>query len=230
MKFILSRTEDYQFHSKKWIVGNALLFWLITRIIAAAILIGCTAIYKSYDINPETLTAFNGDPSVARHFGKIINSLLSIMLIAPIIEEGIFRLWLSFKKWQVALSLTLIPLTIIWQNYKSFALWQSTVFVIVSAIVFYGVYYGCNQNFLNDIKKHHLVLAAWITSIGFGLIHLIAFSTLTWSLLPYCLCIILIPLFAGCACTYLRINLGFWWGLGMHIFNNIPAAIVMLSL
>ncbi len=230
MKFILSRTDDYQSHSKKWIVGHALLFWLITRIIAAAILIGCTAIYKSCSINPESLTAFNGNPTVAKSSGTIIYALVSVMIIAPFLEEGIFRLWLSFKKWQVAISFTLIPLIIIWQNYKSFAIWQSVIFVLLAAIVFCGVYYGCNQNFLTEIKKRHLVFACWVASIGFGLIHLIAFSTITWTLLPYCLCVILIPFFAGCACTYLRVNLSFWWGLGMHIFNNIPAAIVMLSL
>lgn len=230
MRFILSRTNDYRSHSKKWIVGYALLFWLITRIIAAAILIACTAIYRSNGINPESLTSFNGNPSVARGFGTLIYALISIMIIAPILEEGVFRLWLSFKKWQVALSLTLIPLVIVWQNYKTFALWQSAIFVVIAAIVFCGVYYGCNQNFLTEIRNRHLVLAAWIASLGFGLIHLIAFSVLTWSLLPYCLCVILIPFFAGCACTYLRINLGFWWGLAMHVFNNIPPAIIMLSL
>lgn len=36
MKFILSRTEDFHIHSKKWIVGYGLLFWLISRIIAAS--------------------------------------------------------------------------------------------------------------------------------------------------------------------------------------------------
>lgn len=47
MKFILSRTEDYLIHSKKWIVGYGLLFWLISRIIAMLLVIGCVAISKS---------------------------------------------------------------------------------------------------------------------------------------------------------------------------------------
>ena len=27
-----------------------------------------------------------------------------------------------------------------------------------------------------------------------------------------------------------RINLGFWWGVGMHIFNNLPAIVLLISL
>ena len=33
MGFILSRTDDYRIHSKKWIVGYGMLFWLISRIV-----------------------------------------------------------------------------------------------------------------------------------------------------------------------------------------------------
>ena len=34
MKFILSRTDDREVHSKKWIVGYGLLFWIVSRIFA----------------------------------------------------------------------------------------------------------------------------------------------------------------------------------------------------
>lgn len=35
--------------------------------------------------------------------------------------------------------------------------------------------------------------------------------------------------FAGCAITYYRINLGFWWGVGLHVFNNLPGIIILIS-
>lgn len=58
MKFILSRTNDRAVHSKRWIVGYALLFWLITRIISAGIVVGCTSVYVALHI-------FNNLPAVA---------------------------------------------------------------------------------------------------------------------------------------------------------------------
>ncbi|GEM_PF-5851200 len=39
MKFILSRTADVRIHSKKWVVGYGLLFWLISRIAAMFLII-----------------------------------------------------------------------------------------------------------------------------------------------------------------------------------------------
>lgn len=56
-----------------------------------------------------------------------------------------------------------------------------------------------------------------------------AFTTWSIEMVPYMLCIIAVPFFGGCAITYYRINLGFWWGVGLHIFNNLPA-IAMLVL
>lgn len=45
MKFILSRTNDHETHSKKWIVGYGLLFWLISRVVSMLLIIGCVAVY-----------------------------------------------------------------------------------------------------------------------------------------------------------------------------------------
>lgn len=41
MKFILSRTDDREVHSKKWIVGYGLLFWIVSRIFAMLLVVGC---------------------------------------------------------------------------------------------------------------------------------------------------------------------------------------------
>ena len=71
MKFILSRTNDYEVHSKKWIVGYGLLFWLISRVVSMLLIIVCVAVYNTCGINPETLTKFAGDPETAKNLGSI---------------------------------------------------------------------------------------------------------------------------------------------------------------
>lgn len=110
MKFILSRTEDYRLHSKKWIVGYGLLFWLITRIIAAGFVIGCTAVYNAFGVNPEEMTKFGGDPSTVKSVYTVGYGIALAILIAPVMEECIFRLGLSFRKWQISLGLAAIGL------------------------------------------------------------------------------------------------------------------------
>lgn len=72
MKFILSRTDDFLIHSKKWVVGYGLLFWLISRIVAMLLIIGCVAIYKTCGIDPGSQTSFIGNPETAKKIGSSI--------------------------------------------------------------------------------------------------------------------------------------------------------------
>lgn len=109
MKFILSRSDDFRIHSKKWIVGYGLLFWLISRIFAMLLIIGCIAIYKTCGIDPESQTSFIGNPETAKTIGSTVYVLMTVSIVAPLLEECIFRLGLSFRRWQVALATSAIP-------------------------------------------------------------------------------------------------------------------------
>lgn len=230
MKYILSRTEDYRVHSKKWIVGYGLLFWLISRIIAMLLVIVCVAVYNAFGINPETLTKFAGNPETARNLGSMTYVLLTTSVAAPILEECIFRLGLSFKRWQVALGVASIPAYILWQHLSSVSI-VSALLYVASIIAAFSLVYGLtSDSYWGELKKTYYISTVWVSAIAFGLIHLIAFSNYSLSLVPYMLCVVSVPFFGGCAITYYRINLGFWWGVGMHVFNNLPAIILLISL
>lgn len=230
MGFILSRTDDYRIHSKKWIVGYGMLFWLISRIIAMLLVIGCVALYNTFGMNPETHTSFAGNPETTRRLGSITYVLLTTSIVAPVLEECIFRLGLSFKRWQVALAVASIPTYILWQHLSSLTIVPALLY-IASIIAVFSLVYGLTSDSLwDELKKTYYNLTIWFSAIAFGLIHLIAFSNYSLSLLPYMLCVVSVPFFGGCAITYYRINLGFWWGVGMHIFNNLPAIVLLISL
>ncbi len=228
MKFILSRNEDYLSHSKKWILGYAFLFWLVTRIAVMLIMMVCMTIYNNYGINPQELTKFGGDPTVAKASGSLIRAILMTALIAPLFEEILFRFGLSFKRFSVATSLAFIPLFPAFSHNKTTSIFIWLICVCLAIIVFCGIYFSASDVFWQNKKRSWQIPAIWFTSIAFGLVHLVAFSTLSWMLLPYALSVTLAPFFAGCACAYLRVNMGFEWGLAMHIFNNIPGIIIML--
>lgn len=228
MKFILSRNQDYKTRSKKWIIGRALLFWLVTRIGVMLLMVVCMAIYSSFGINPKELTAFGGDPTVTKASGSLLRGLLMMAIIAPVFEEFLFRFGLSFKRIAVAVSCACIPLFPTFSHNKSASLTMWLCCIGLAIAVFTFVYLTTTDKFWLEKKSRWQVPAIWVTSIAFGLVHLIAFSTLSWTLLPYALVMSLAPFFAGCACAYLRVNLGFAYGIGMHILNNVPGIIVML--
>ena len=202
----------------------------MTRIIAVGAIFACTAIYNSAGINPDALTSFGGSPERAAGLGSLAFVAVAVLIIAPLLEEGVFRLWLSFKKWQVALSAALIPVIIMWQYYRLFSPTQYITCVAAAAIVFAAINYATRQTIWSRLRDTRLVTASWISAAAFGLCHLIAFSTISWTLLPYCLCVLLVPFFGGCACVYLRINAGFPWAVALHAFNNLPALLVIAAI
>ncbi|MDE6533749.1 MAG: CPBP family intramembrane metalloprotease [Muribaculaceae bacterium] len=229
MRFILSRTNDREVHSKRWIVGYGLLFWLISRVVSMILIIGCVAVYNIYDINPENLTKFTGNPETAKDIGSTTYTLLTVGLIAPLLEECIFRLGLSFKRWQIALAVASIPAYLLWQHFNHLTA-TSAVIYCAGIILSFTVIYGLTTNsFWLRQKECYFKSAVWLSAIAFGIIHVIAFSYYSIMLLPYILCVISVPFFAGCAITYYRINLGFWWAVGLHVFNNLPGIIMMIS-
>lgn len=230
MKFILSRNEDYLTHSKKWMVRYAFLFWLITRIVVMVIMVGCMAVYEKVGINPKELTAFGGDPTVTKASGSLGRALLMTAFIAPLFEEVLFRFGLSFKRISVATSLAFIALFPAFSHNKTASITMWAICSVLAIVVFCGVYFYTSDEFWGKKKLHWQIPAIWVTSIAFGLVHLVAFSNMSLTLLPYVLAVVLAPFFAGCACAYLRVNIGFGWGLAMHIFNNIPGILVMLCL
>lgn len=229
--FILNRVNDRAIHSKKWIIGYALLFWLVTRIIMMAVITGCISCYEHFGVSPEEITTFGGDPTALGKIGTPVFRLLLAGLIAPVFEECVFRLGLSFKRWQVALNLAAIPFFVVYMMYFTKAsVIQWSIAAICSALLILLVYRFTTNEFWTDTKKKWLVPAIWITSIAFGLLHLLSFSRLTVGMLPYALCIVLMVFFGGCSIAYLRVNLGFGWGVAMHIFNNLPALAIMLAI
>lgn len=228
MKFILSRTEDRSAHSKKWIVGYGLLFWLITKILVVALMYGCELAYKHFGVDPEQLTKFAGDPSSVKNLFSPAFALLLVCFIAPVLEECIFRLGLLFKKWQIALAVAAIPTYILSQGIGRISTTKGLILIAIAIILFTSINYGTTQRFWSSMRQKFFCRTVWISAIAFGLLHIIAFSHYSLGLIPFMLCMVLTPFFAGCAITYYRINLGFWWGVGLHIFNNLPAAAMIL--
>ena len=190
---------------------------------------GCVAVYNAYGINPETLTKFTGNPETARTLGSATYVLFTVCLVAPLLEECIFRLGLSFRKWQIALASASIPAYILWQKLGSITFAAGTIYAVGIIAVFCLIYFLTSDSFWEEQKKIYYRPMIWLTAIAFGLIHLIAFSDYSLELLPYMLCVINVPFLAGCAITYYRINLGFWWGVALHIFNNLPAIFLLLA-
>ena len=230
MKFILNRSNDWATMPKSKIFVLALIWFIAMFVVSALIIVGVTAVYKSMGIDPDLLTKFGGDIST-RKDKPLLQSILMLIIIAPLVEEIIFRLGLSFKRQTVALWLALLPIAIAAYLFQQYNNWPLLAGMIVLGVVIYWliVRYTTDEQWTQWCARH-LRLAMWISAIAFGLIHLKAFSVLTWGLLPYCLAICLRPGLVGCVITYARVNLGFWWGVLFHVINNIPGVLMLMAM
>ena len=226
MKFILNRTDDWATMPKKKIIATAIIWYFVFLLVNVAIIIGVTKIYNDMGVNPNQLTKFAGSHSL--FMDRPLWYIVMILLVAPVVEEIIFRLGLSFKRQTVALWSGLLPLAIV-----GYLLDQSEDWMLMAGMVLIGIVLYClvmrytTDEQWGQWRSRYIRLAIWLSAIAFCLMHL-KFTVLTWGLLPYCLAIILRPGLVGCLLTYVRVNLGYWWGVLFHAANNLPGAVLML--
>ena len=227
-KFILNRPDDYLSLPKRKIIGTTLKWFVILMAGAILLRIVCVAVYMSMGVNPMELTRFGGDPT--NYIGKATwKTLLRLMIVAPLIEEVMFRLGLSFKRRTVALWVGLLPIVCAYYLYKCKVWYILLALAAAGALLYWLTCRYTTDEQWADWRRKYIVPAMWISAIGFGLLHFRAFSVLNGQTLPFALATILIPMAGGCAITYARVNLGFWWGVLLHCIINIPSVLMIAS-
>lgn len=230
MKFILNSTHDWATMPRKKIILKTAVWFILLTVVSILAGILCQMAYMSQGIDPTQLTQFGGHVTT-RMDKPIGQTVLLLIVIAPIAEEIIFRLGVSLKRRAVALWAGLLPVTIAAYLHDAYSNWTvMAVTITAGAILYWLVMRFTTDEQWDRWRAKYLRPAMWVSAIGFGLIHLKAFSVITWMLLPYCLVTILRPGLVGCAITYARVNLGFWWGVLFHIINNVPAVLVLIAM
>lgn len=225
-KFILNRPDDSLTLSRGKIVGTTVKWFLLLMGCAIVLRVVCVAIYMSMGINPMELTTFGGDPS--NFAGKATwKTFLTLMVIAPLAEEIMFRLGLSFKRQTVALWVGLLPVVCAWYLHQCRDWYILAGLVAAGAVLFWLICRFTTDEQWAEWRQKYIIPAMWISAIGFGLLHFRAFSVLDAQVFPFALATILVPMAGGWAITYARVNLGFWWGVLLHCIINIPAVLMI---
>ena len=226
-KFILNRPDDYLALSRGKIIATALK-WLVILIACAVLLrIACIAVYMSRGINPMELTKFGGDPTI--YMGHATwKTLLKMMLVASLAEEIMFRLGLSFKRQTVALWLGLLPIVCAYYMHKCHVWYILLGLAAAGALIYWLVCRFTTDGQWAEWRRKFIIPAIWISAVGFGLMHFRAFTVLDLQVFPFALATILVPMAGGCAITYARVNLGFWWGVLLHCIINLPPVLMII--
>ena len=228
MKSIFSRLDDCKTKSRKKILLFAVLFYLITRIVSMIAVAFAARLYFLYGFDAMSALRFGGSVEGIAYGAMehgVWRELAMIMIVAPLLEECAFRLGLSFRKRDVATGFGALTLFLVSRIAGSW-LWAAGPAVAVAA----AVWFATTDEFWLKLKSKWLKPAAVASAVLFGLAHLFAMHGLSLITLPYALLICLMLFFAGATLVYLRVNLGFGWALGAHILNNMPGAVLLLSM
>lgn len=228
VKFILNRSDDCDTLSKGRIIAN-IPIWLVILYAGYLVLyVICMLIYGANGVIPTKLTDYYADPFFWKE-KPFWQTILWFLIVAPLCEESIFRLGLSFKRLTVGLWAGLLPVIVAWYVFYCRVWYILLLFAIAGGLIFWLICRYTTDELWKKWRKKCIIPAMWVTAIGFGLFHLNAFSVLNWLVLPYALVTILQPMADGCVFTYARVNLGFWWSVLLHFTKNLLVVLMNAS-
>jgi hypothetical protein len=172
---------------------------------------------------------------------SIFASFMFACVVAPLLEESAFRLWLINKPLQVAIGLfgflfyyisSFIPGSLIKPLIKSQGYDNPIIVVaIYSAIFLVGVTFFYSIVKLKDVQEKLTWLYKnkykWLffgSAFLFGFLHITNYQ-FSWTVVFVTPILILPQVFGGILLSYIRVTYGFWRGvLGHFIYNSLLLA------
>ncbi|MCW8310728.1 CPBP family intramembrane metalloprotease [Sphingobacterium sp. InxBP1] len=162
------------------------------------------------------------------------NSFLIVLLAAffvPIVEETMFRLWLSLDARHIAISFSAILTYFLLGIKDLFKVNLMTLAIILSFIMIGLVIYRFLKG--KDIEGYltrfiSIKFLGSISAIAFGLIHITNFAPINtniWFIYPI---YVLPQIVLGYLTVYLRLKHGFIYAVGLHVLVNFIAVLMKI--
>ena len=163
-------------------------------------------------------------------------ALFFLVIFAPIIEEGVFRLSLRLSPFNLAFMIGLVgaylalPVLSSWFQFNTYI-----VLAIASCVLFMPTFILVIRQasiieWLYPRFKKHFRWIYYFLSISFGFIHLSNFENITlfhYLLIPL---LTLPQLCSGFFWGYIRMRYGIGYSIGLHALNNlVPGLLYVLS-
>lgn len=149
-------------------------------------------------------------------------SSLSVILIGPILEEISYRLWLSFKKRDVAIGLGVFCITHLSIFVSRDQSWYPYIALyIVGIAIAAAIWCFSSQKFWSKIRHRYGNVLIWMSIFLFGFVHILNCSEYRWKYLFVYLVLIPLPRIASAyVYTYYRLSIGFIYSVLFHMIEN----------
>lgn len=210
-------------------IGLTLLLIPISIFIGLALKFGILFILQMIGITPPDNVSTG--VATARNIFSPLMLFFQIVILGPIIEEISFRLPLKFNKLFIPFSVFVFYLMIKLLNKKDFYLGEYTLdyillqvaISIMLFIVLFALLRIKNIRYFIEEKiyKKHFGIFFYALAFFFAFLHYKADSFSLVFVTP----IIISQFISGVFLGYVRMKLGFRYGVLMHMLNNLPSAI-----
>jgi hypothetical protein len=159
-----------------------------------------------------------------------VEAAIYICILAPLLEETIFRLPLSFKKQHVAIALgcALLLFVRVIPVVNNFNLLSA---IAVRAVLFVLGYFTLMKLLPanTDLNKRAQTGFIILSMLLFGLMHIFNYAPMQWTIIFMYPFFVIPQLIMGWALTYIRFKNGFFWGVALHSLVNSVSVLTMLS-
>jgi len=161
----------------------------------------------------------------------LVLGIFLISFLGPLVEETIFRLWLSFKRVHIFMSTLVIIYYILSKFLRdencdsmygliSMNLLHFAKFKIAAATLFSSWIFFVSESKLKIVKLKYGNMFSIVSILFFSLIHLSNLEC-SWYCYPIALLLCSPQFILGLVTTYYRRNLGFLYGLVFHCIINL---------
>lgn len=149
------------------------------------------------------------------------DTILMLIIVGPILEEIMHRLWLSFHKTEIVISVTCISFFILGDLYHIDNGYIRILTKFVTAITMGVIFYKTPQIKYDRIKNKKYLYRSfiWFSILWFTFMHINNYHV-ELCYLPYLLIACLPQFSAGILFTYFRLNLGIYASILAHILLN----------
>lgn len=179
--------------------------------------------FLDYLIYQETHFSFIETIQQQQKIGFKKISFFFILFLGPFMEELIFRLPLRISKLNISVSLSFLAIYFIGDKIVDINIYSINTWIklIPIGFVFFLIYFFSFYQKLKEMFTKYYAIYFYALSVAFGLIHSLNF----YKIIPINL-IVFFPFFMitlillGVFLNYIRIRLGFIWGVFAHSFFN----------
>jgi Type II CAAX prenyl endopeptidase Rce1-like len=168
---------------------------------------------------------------------SLLATFIFACIVAPLLEETAFRLWLINKPIQLSLGIvfflfyyifSFVPGSIIESVFTSFS--NDNPFIIIAfylgllaisaAVVYQIITLKKIQSLLGNLFKHKYRWVFYGSALLFGLLHISNYQ-LSWTVALLTPILVLPQVSGGILLSYIRVTYGFWRGVIGHFLYNL---------